>query len=252
MNLQDFGAALGYSFQNLALLTQALTHSSYGYENEVAEAVENAGRDNEKLEFLGDAILSLITAEHLFNHYPGYEEGRLSKVRHHLVSERSLAKVAHQLELGEALRLGRGEDMTGGRTKPGLLADAVEALIAAIYLDGGITAAREFVIDHVLAPELARLGSDPAARLQHSDAKSALQDYMHAQKMGDPVYEVVAEYGPEHEKRFTVALSVGDKHVQGVGRTKKQAEQNAAELALQRMRPIEGESSQLPPGKDRL
>ena len=150
---------LGYHFRRRAVIEQAVTHSSQAREQEAQQAGESkyAVSDNEQLEFLGDAVLSLVTSEDLYQRFPQFREGELSKLRAHLVSERHLIRVAQQLELGHYLRLGRGEEKSGGRRKTALLVDALEAILAAIYLDGGLDVVRDFVVRHVIEPELARM-----------------------------------------------------------------------------------------------
>jgi ribonuclease-3 len=236
----EFAARLDYQFKRPELLQQALTHSSFAneHEQENGEALD----DNEQFEFLGDAVLQLVSSENLFKQFPQYGEGDLSKLRAHLVSTRHLSKVAKSLQIGQHLRLGNGEERTGGRTKPALLADAMEAVIAALYLDGGLPAARAFILKTVINPELERMGPDPAARTARIDYKSTLQEVLQAEGRGQPSYEVVAESGPEHNKTFTVELRLEDmSQVQGQGRSKKTAEQKAAELALQRLRTASAE-----------
>jgi ribonuclease III len=231
----EFAGRLDHEFKHPELLQQALTHSSFAneHEQENGEALD----DNEQFEFLGDAVLQLVSSEHLFRQFPDYGEGDLSKLRAHLVSTRHLSKVGKSLHIGQHLRLGNGEERTGGRTKQALLADAMEAVIAALYLDGGLPAARNFIVRTVIAPELERMGPDPAARTARIDYKSSLQELLQAEGRGQPSYEVVAESGPEHNKTFTVELRLEDMtQVQGQGRSKKSAEQKAAELALQRLR----------------
>src|ERR1700734_4090330 len=153
--------ALGHTFQRRGVIEQALTHSSQAREQEAQQtgASKSTVNDNEQLEFLGDAILALVTSEELFHRFPKFREGELSKLRAHVVSERHLIQVAQRLELGHYLRLGRGEEKSGGRGKTALLVDALEAILAAIYLDGGLEVAREFVLKKVIAPELARMES---------------------------------------------------------------------------------------------
>src|SRR5258708_19641237 len=155
--------ALGYHFRRRGVIEQALTHSSQAREQESQQAGESKYKvnDNEQLEFLGDAILSLVTSEELFQRFPQFREGELSKLRAHVVSERHLIRVAQRLELGHYLRLGRGEEKSGGRSKTALLVDALEALLAALYLDGGMAPAREFILREILAPHLVRI--EPAA-----------------------------------------------------------------------------------------
>src|SRR5215467_5462008 len=161
MRSHDIGpleAALEYRFMRPQLLEQALTHSSQARELEAAQSIQRrTAGDNEQLEFLGDAVLGLVTTEELFLRFPHFREGELSKLRAHLVSEKHLIRVAQQLQLGDYLRLGRGEEKSGGRSKTALLVDALEAILAAIYLDGGLEVAREFVLRNVIAPELERM-----------------------------------------------------------------------------------------------
>ena len=234
-------AALNYHFHRRAVVEQALTHSSQAREQESQQAGESKYKvsDNEQLEFLGDAVLSLITSEELFQRLPHFREGELSKLRAHLISERHLIQVAQQLELGHYLRLGRGEEKSGGRGKTALLVDALEAILAAIYLDGGLDAAREFVLREIVAPELERMALKGGA-LPVTDFKSALQEALQGLGLPQPSYVLVEEAGPQHRKTFTVEvrLSMKDGKLQGdfVGRaqgsTKKTAEQDAARQLL--------------------
>lgn len=235
--------ALGHSFARRDLLEQALTHSSQARELEsLRPAAERPVGDNEQLEFLGDAVLGLITTEELFHRFPLFREGELSKLRAHLVSERHLIQVAQELEVGNYLRLGRGEEKSGGRNKPALQVDALEAILAALYLDGGSEPARRLVIDRIIAPELervARHGSLPV-----TDYKSALQERLQALGRPQPAYVLVKEQGPEHSKTFTVEIRLQSAENGGqpefVGRaegsTKKNAEQDAAGQVLEYLR----------------
>src|ERR1700676_4835475 len=197
-------AALGYHFRRRAVIEQAVTHSSQAREQEAQQAAEAKYQvsDNEQLEFLGDAVLSLVTSEELFQRFPQFREGELSKLRAHLVSERHLIQVAHQLELGHYLRLGRGEEKSGGRSKTALLVDALEAILAAIYLDGGLEVARSFVLQHVVAPEVEHLARNGSS-LPLTDYKSALQEKLQATGRSQASYVLVKELGPEHNKTFT-------------------------------------------------
>jgi ribonuclease-3 len=190
------------------------------------------------LEFLGDAVLQLVTSEELFQRFPHFREGELSKLRAHLVSERHLIRVAQQLELGHYLRLGRGEEKSGGRGKTALLVDAFEAILAAIYLDGGLEVAREFVLRNVIAPELERMERG-GGTLPVTDFKSALQEAVQSLGLPQPAYLLVEEAGPEHSKTFTVEARLqtrNGKDREFVGRargsTKKTAEQDAARQLL--------------------
>src|SRR5438270_3320048 len=189
---------LGYHFRRRAVIEQAVTHSSQAREQEAQQAAEAKYQvsDNEQLEFMGDAVLALVTSDELFQRFPQFREGELSKLRAHLVSERHLIQVAQQLELGHYLRLGRGEEKSGGRGKTALLVDALEAILAAIYLDGGFEAARAFVLREIVAPELERMERG-GGTLPVTDFKSALQEAVQSLGMSQPVYALVEEVGPE-------------------------------------------------------
>jgi ribonuclease-3 len=234
-------ATLDYRFQRTELLEQALTHSSQARE---LEALQAAGSprvgDNEQMEFLGDAVLGFVTTEELCNRFPSFREGELSKLRAHLVSEKHLIRVAQELELGHYLNLGRGEEKSGGRNKTALLVDALEAVLAAIYLDGGLDAARRLVLRTIVVPELVRIASQGSS-LPVTDYKSALQEKLQSTGRPQPTYTLVKERGPEHSKTFTVEarlqpLENGGK-AEFVGRadgsTKKNAEQDAARQVLE-------------------
>src|SRR5207237_3656592 len=186
-----------------AVIEQAVTHSSQAREQEAQQAAEAKYQvsDNEQLEFLGDAVLSLVTSEELFQRFPQFREGELSKLRAHLVSERHLIQVAQQLELGHYLRLGRGEEKSGGRGKTALLVDALEAILAAIYLDGGLEVAREFVLRNVIAPELKRM-EQGGGTLPITDFKSALQEAGQSLGLPQPPYVQLGELGAEPSKTF--------------------------------------------------
>jgi ribonuclease-3 len=231
---------LGYHFRRRSIIEQAVTHSSQAREQESQQAGENKYKvsDNEQLEFLGDAVLSLATSEELYRRFPQFREGELSKLRAHLVSERHLIQVAQRLELGHYLRLGRGEEKSGGRSKTALLVDALEAILAAIYLDGGFEVAREFVLRNILQPELERMESQ-GGTLPLTDFKSALQEAVQSLGLPQPAYVLVEEVGPEHSKTFTVEARLNlknGKNPEFVGRaqgsTKKTAEQDAARQLL--------------------
>src|ERR1700758_4841889 len=233
--------ALGYHFRRRAVVEQAVTHSSQAREQEAQHPGTDSKykvSDNEQLEFLGDAVLALVTSEELFQRFPQFREGELSKLRAHLVSERHLIQVAQQLELGHYLRLGRGEEKSGGRGKTALLVDALEAILAAIYLDGGLEVAREFVLRNVIAPELERMERGGGS-LPITDFKSALQEAVQSLGLPQPAYVLVEEAGPEHSKTFTVEarlLTKDNRAPEFVGRaqgsTKKTAEQDAARQLL--------------------
>ncbi len=242
---------LGYQFKRPELLQQALTHSSQAREFEALKPAETTrAADNEQLEFLGDAVLSLVTTEELFQRFPHFREGELSKLRAHLVSEKHLISVAQRLELGSYLRLGRGEEKSGGRQKTALLVDALEAVLGAVYLDGGMEDARRFVLQRIVNPELERNGSS----LPVTDYKSALQEKLQANGRPQPTYVLVKEHGPDHSKTFTVEarLHKTDHHGKAAfvgraeGSTKKNAEQDAARQVLEYLASVpEGANGQL-------
>ena len=219
---------LGYTFRDQDLLNRALTHKSRAFESNAVAG--DPASDNERLEFLGDAVLGFLISELMVHRHPAFLEGRLSKVKAYLVSATHLHEVAKLLQLGEHLLLGRGEEMSGGRSKRALLANAVEALIAAIYLDGGMDPARAFVQRFVV-------GDFDGARSQDDglvvDYKSALQETAQSMGLSMPRYIIVAEAGPEHCKTFTVEARVGaDWAERADGTSKKQAGQRAAQLVL--------------------
>ena len=218
--MEAIEAKLGYKFQNRALLINALTHSSY--------ANENRGRScesNERLEFLGDSVLGMVVADALYNRFPELPEGRMTRLRAQLVCEESLHRVAAQLGLGEYIRLGRGEEHTGGRSRTSILADAVEAVIAAMYLDGGMDVARGFINRFILSELEAGLPGS-------GDSKTELQELVQKKPGSVLSYELLGESGPDHDKTFTAEAVIDDEVVgTGVGRTKKDAEQQAAERA---------------------
>lgn len=241
---------LNHQFRGRELLQQALTHRSRAFEASAHSAERQ--HDNEQLEFLGDAILGFLVSEALVRRYPAYPEGRLSKLKAYLVSSRHLHHVAVQLGLGDHLLLGRGEELSGGRAKRALLANAVEALIAALYLDAGIDVVRQFVLAMVVGdfdPEKAR-HEELAV-----DYKSALQEAAQALGLPMPRYTIVRESGPEHSKTFTVEARVGAHFVERAdGSSKKSAGQRAAKLVLAQLRhapgahllPDDSSSPQLP------
>lgn len=242
--------ALNYTFARPELLDLALTHSSHAREQDAAQPTETSRvGDNEQLEFLGDAVLSLVTTEELFQRFPHYREGTLSKLRAHLVSEKHLIRVAQQLELGSYLQLGRGEEKSGGRSKTALLVDAFEAVLGALYLDGGMDVARRFVLHHVVAPELAHLAANGSG-LPLTDYKSSLQEKLQASGRPQPCYMLVKEHGPEHNKTFTVEArlqaqgSATKPEFVGLaqGSTKKNAEQEAARQVLEYLATLPSEN----------
>ena len=215
---------LGYTFQDRSLLEQALTHSSC--------ANESRGKlqSNERLEFLGDSILGMVVADHLYRNHPDLPEGDLTRTRAALVCEESLVEAAQMLNLGAHLRLGKGEEAGGGRHRPSIQADAVEAVLAAVYLDGGIGSARKIIQKYILSREVAGL-------TKPRDYKTALQELV--QRESDQVlkYQLVGEEGPDHDKRFFVEVTLNGTTIgSGSGRTKKEAEQAAAHAALEALK----------------
>lgn len=224
---------LGRAFRNPELLRRALTHSSAIPELRGVDARDvPPPENNEQLEFLGDAVLDLLASEYLVEKFPKWTEGQLSKSRARLVNAQALELAARRLRLGEHLRLGRGEEKTGGREKPALLADAFEAVVAAIYLDGGLTAAKEML--RLTLFELAfEEGSTP---LFEADRKSALQEFLQGRGKPPAEYRLAAESGPDHQKTFQVEVwAEGSCLASGQGSTKKEAEQRAAGTALGRL-----------------
>jgi ribonuclease-3 len=237
-------AVLGHRFARRDLLELALTHSSHAHEaGDESSDASHLQRDNEQLEFLGDAVLSLITSEALWQRFPTFHEGQLSKMRAHLVSERHLVLAATRLGIGGFLFLGRGEEKSGGREKPALLVDALEAIVAALYLDAGFETARAFIMKNIVDPELSRLEATNSAGIAVSDFKSALQEILQSAGKPQPSYVVTREEGPDHRKQFTVEARIlprtggSPEYVaRASASTKKQAEQLAAEQALEHLR----------------
>jgi ribonuclease III len=220
-------AALGYQFTSRELLARAFTHRSSVHE----KTSSGAASDNEQLEFLGDAILGFVVSDVLVSSHPDYPEGRLSKLKAQLVSASHLHAVAAQLRLGDYLLLGRGEEMSGGREKKALLANVVEALIAALYLDGGMDPARLFIVQHVIGE------AEPSDEMAlATDYKSALQELAQSMKLPQPRYAIVEERGPEHAKTFLVEVRVGRDWVsRAEGLSKKSAGQKAAQEILRKI-----------------
>ena len=214
---EEFEKIIGYTFQNETLLRRALTHSSYANER------HRKSEDNERLEFLGDAVLELVSSEFLFLNYPKLSEGDLTKLRASLVCEPTLAACTAQIQLGEFVRLGRGEEQTGGRRRKSILSDALEAVIGAIYLDGGFTNAKEFILKFIL--------TDIEHKKLFYDSKTILQEFVQGNYEEALSYRLLEESG--HNKNFTVEARIGDRAIgSGSGRTKKAAEQEAAYQAL--------------------
>src|ERR1700726_2958079 len=224
---------LGRKFSNPELLQRALTHSSAVPELRASDSVDaSLTENNEQLEFLGDAVLDLLASEYLVEKFPKWSEGQLSKSRARLVNAQALELAARRLLLGEHLRLGRGEEKTGGRSKPALLADAYEAVVAAIYLDAGLGAAPRVLSQSLMEGAL----TDTADALGRPDHKSALQELLQARGMAPCSYRIVEEAGPDHEKTFRVEVRIaGEITAAGIGKSKKEAEQAAAVAALPRL-----------------
>jgi ribonuclease III len=218
----DLSRRLGLSFSNLALLTRALTHRSYVNEYEAVE-------DNERLEFLGDAVLDFIVGEWVYNRFPEMPEGNLTKIRSALVRNDRLAKFSRRLDLGQALRLGRGEASSGGRNRDNLLGSAFEALVGAIYLDAGLDAVHKFV-DPILE------GARESILNQIQDPKSELQEWTQAQKLGAPHYHVISTSGPDHAMTFEMSVEIaGVEKGRGLGTSKGAAEHAAAKDAMKNL-----------------
>jgi ribonuclease-3 len=225
---------LGYRFRSPELLERALTHSSAIPELRAERKIDFAGaaavQDNERLEFLGDAVLELLAREYLLDSFPAWSEGQLSKGRARLVNAHSLQDAARRVNLGEHLRLGRGEEKTGGREKPTLLADAFEAVVAAVYLDAGLDATRGLLKRLLFEQALEERG----ARIADPDRKSALQEFLQGRGMPPAEYRLTGETGPDHQKVFAVEVWIsGERMAGGAGNTKKEAEQRAAQSAME-------------------
>ena len=222
---------IGYSFRDLGLLEHALTHRSRAHEDASGGVI-----DNESMEFLGDAVLGFVIADLLFTRYPTHTEGYKSKVKAGIVSSSALARLAEDVNLGQFVLLGRGEEKTGGRAKQAILADSFEALIAAVYLDGGIDAARAFILSR-FGPLIDVAGDRAADAMFTDDWKSEFQEWLQSSGRGLPRYRIASAEGPDHRKRFDVEVVVGGEVVgRASGRSKKEAEQQAAKAALSRLR----------------
>ncbi|PKM71956.1 MAG: ribonuclease III [Firmicutes bacterium HGW-Firmicutes-16] len=221
--MDELEAKLEYRFHDRALLLTALSHSSYANENKGAGFMSN-----ERLEFLGDSVLGQVVASHLYLSCPKMPEGQMTRLRAELVCETSLYEVAKLLNLGKFIKLGRGEEHTGGRARESILADAVEALIAALYLDGGLAVAKSFIDKYILS-KLPAMETRPI-----SDYKTALQEYVQRKTGQILSYELLTEEGPDHNKSFTMQVSLNGKPIgEGNGHTKKEAEQCAAKNGIE-------------------
>ena len=219
--IKDLEAAIGYRFKNISLLRNALAHSSYANER-----WHDSLKSNERLEFLGDSILGMAVAEYLYRSFPDRPEGELTRMRADMVCETSLAAVADKITLGEHLLLGHGEERFGGRQRASILADAVESVIAACFLDGGMEAAKNFITKFILTEV-------PVKQMHNADYKTALQELVQQKKDQVLSYELIGESGPDHDKQFQVRVLLNDTPIgEGIGRSKKRAEQDAAHNAL--------------------
>ena len=224
--IKDLENAIGYRFKNITLLQNALAHSSYANER-----WHDSLKSNERLEFLGDSILGMVVAEYLYRNFPDRPEGDLTRMRADMVCERALAMIAERIDLGKHLLLGNGEESSGGRTRDSILADAVESVIAACFLDGGMEPARKFIEGFVLTDV-------PVRKLRNADYKTALQELVQQKKNQVLSYALVEESGPDHDKHFVVQVSLNGAVVgTGEGRSKKKAEQDAAHNAIEHLFP---------------
>ena len=224
--IKDLEAAIGYKFKDISLLQNALAHSSYANER-----WHNSLMSNERLEFLGDSILGMMVAEYLYRTFPDRPEGELTRMRADMVCEQTLAAVAGRIDLGRHLLLGNGEEQGGGRTRNSILADAVESVIAASFLDGGMEAARQFIQKFILVEV-------PVKKLHNVDYKTGLQELVQQKKNQVLTYTLVGETGPDHDKRFDVEVKLNGKVVGlGSGSSKKRAEQDAARAAMELLFP---------------
>ena len=224
--IKDLEEAIGYKFHNIALLQNALTHSSYANER-----WHNSLMSNERLEFLGDSMLGMGVAEFLYRNFPDRPEGELTRMRADMVSEKTLASVANRIDLGRHLLLGNGEEQGGGRSRNSILADAVESVIAASFLDGGMEAARQLIQQFILVEV-------PVTKLHNVDYKTALQELVQQKKNQVLSYTLVGESGPDHDKRFDVEVKLNGKVVGiGSGSSKKRAEQMSARAAIEALFP---------------
>ena len=220
--IKDLETAIGYRFKNISLLQNALTHSSYANER-----WHNSLMSNERLEFLGDSILGMVVAEYLYQSFPNRPEGELTRMRADMVCEKTLASVAARIGLGRHLMLGNGEEQGGGRSRDSILADAVESVIAASFLDGGMDAAKQFIQKFILVEV-------PVKQMHNADYKTALQELVQQKKNQILSYRLVGESGPDHDKRFAVEVSLNGRVIGvGSGSSKKRAEQMAAQAALE-------------------
>ena len=224
--IKDLEEAIGYRFRNISLLQNALTHSSYANEH-----WHNSLLSNERLEFLGDSILGMVVAEYLYRSFPDRPEGELTRMRADMVCEQTLAAAANRIGLGQHLLLGHGEEQGGGRTRSSILADAMESVIAASFLDGGMEAALQIVRTFIFVEV-------PVTKLHNADYKTQLQEMVQQKKNQVLSYELVGQSGPDHDKKFDVEVSLNGSVVGfGSGSSKKRAEQDAARAAIEKLFP---------------
>ena len=224
--IKELETAIGYRFRNISLLQNALTHSSYANER-----WHNSLMSNERLEFLGDSILGMLVADHLYRNFPDRPEGELTRMRADMVCEKTLAEVANRIGLGNHLMLGKGEEQGGGRHRDSILADAVESVIAACYLDGGMEAAIDFIRRFILV-------NVPVQRMKNADYKTQLQELVQQKKNQTLSYALVGQSAPDHDKKFEVEVSLNGAVVgRGTGSSKKRAEQMAAASAIENLFP---------------
>jgi ribonuclease-3 len=242
ISLSELESALGHSFLRPELLTRALTHRSLAHERALENGDEPTAGDNERLEFLGDAVLGLVVAESMFLLHPEWREGELTRVRAQLVSRQHMAEVAASVDLGRHLRLSRGEDRGGLRRKSTVLSNAMEAVLGAMFIDGGLEPVRAFVRHRVLGETAEQLARELHSGAALGNYKSALQEHLQAAHTGAPVYKVKSESGPDHRKRFLVEVRLkpaegepGKPLARGLGSTKNNADQDAARRALARL-----------------
>ncbi len=220
--IKDLETAIGYRFRDITLLQKALTHSSYANEH-----WHDSLKSNERLEFLGDSVLGMVVAQYLYRTFPDRLEGDLTRMRADMVCEGSLARIAQRIDLGKHLLLGNGEEQSGGRNRPSILADATEAVLAACFLDGGMEAAEQFINTFVLCDV-------PSGKPHNLDYKTAFQELVQQKKDQHITYQLVGERGPDHDKEFAVEVSVNGTVVgKGIGSSKKRAEQEAARVAME-------------------
>lgn len=256
--LAELETALGHVFAQPDLLVRALTHRSLAHQQAHDEGDASASGDNERLEFLGDAVLGLVVGEALFLSHPEWREGELTRVRAQLVSRQHMAEVAAALGLGSHLRLSRGEDRSGLRRKSTVLSNSMEAVIGAMFLDGGLVPVRAFARRYVMGETVEHLARELRSGAALGNYKSALQEYLQASRAGTPVYRVKSESGPDHRKRFLVEVRLkpaegepGKPLARGTGGTKKHAEQDAARRALARLTATSGNGSAAAAGKEK-